>query len=395
VSWPMVKLGDCCEVVSGGTPKREIGEYWDGSIYWVTPKDLSQLSSIYIDSTPERITDLGLKKSSATLLPKHSLLFSSRAPIGHLAITTTEMATNQGFKSLIPKSQADVKYLFFCLKYFRAELENLGNGATFKEVSKKVVENYQIPLPPLPIQKQIAAVLEKADTLRQQCQQMEQELNALAQSVFLEMFGDPVRNPKSWQKKSLSTVTDRIIDCPHTTPQWTADGITCLRTTNLTYGGWNFADHRFVDAEQYKERTSRSEIEPGDIILSREGTVGVAAIVDVGMKLCLGQRLVQVRPNVIKIHSEFLLYQLLFLLTPERLTQVMSGSTVKHLNMSDIRSLGVIVPPIEDQIQFKQVWTSIKSELIKTERQISSLDECFYSLMQRAFKGELDLTTNA
>ena len=73
----------------------------------------------------------------------------------------------------------------------------------------------------------------------------------------------------------------------------------------------------------------------------------------------------------------------------------MSGSTVKHLNMSDIRSLGVIVPPIEDQIQFKQVWTSIKSELIKTERQISSLDECFYSLMQRAFKGELDLTTNA
>ena len=129
MSWPLVKLGNCAEVVSGGTPKRDESAYWDGDIYWVTPKDLSKRSDIYLSKTPEKITELGLRKSSANLLPVGTVLFSSRAPIGHVAITKTEMCSNQGFKSLVPKEGLDSLYLYFCLKFYKTAIENLGNGA--------------------------------------------------------------------------------------------------------------------------------------------------------------------------------------------------------------------------------------------------------------------------
>lgn len=211
MSWPLVALKDCCTVVGGATPKREVESYWDSQdIPWVTPKDISKIKSIYLDDAPEYISQKGFDSCAAHKLPEGSLLLTSRAPIGNVAITTRELCTNQGFKSLVPSESVDIKYLYFCMLYSAERLENEGNGATFKEVSKKVVEAFKIPLPPLETQKQIAEVLEKADQLRKDCQQMEQELNSLAQSVFIDMFGDPVTNPKGWEVRALSNVVETI-----------------------------------------------------------------------------------------------------------------------------------------------------------------------------------------
>ncbi|HPW58929.1 MAG TPA: restriction endonuclease subunit S [Candidatus Rifleibacterium sp.] len=167
MSWPVFKLGEICKIISGSTPSRTKPELWNGAIHWITPKDLDESRILELDSSPETITDKGLKSCSTQILPVDSVLFSSRAPIGLVAVNKIPLCTNQGFKSLIPGENTHYKYLAYWLKANRQQLQAMGNGATFKELSKSVFEKVEIPLPPLPIQKKIAAVLDKASHRRQ------------------------------------------------------------------------------------------------------------------------------------------------------------------------------------------------------------------------------------
>ena len=200
MSWPTVAIEECARIVSGATPSTSNPEFWDGDILWVTPKDLSGLNGHYISTTPRKITQRGLESCAAEVLPPNSVLFSSRAPIGHVAVTKAPMATNQGFKSFVPNAERlDPKFLFHWLRANRPYLESLGVGATFKEVSKAVVARLTIPLPPLAEQRRIAAILDAADALRQKRRQALRLLDQLTQAIFVEMFGDPAMNPHGWK----------------------------------------------------------------------------------------------------------------------------------------------------------------------------------------------------
>ncbi|MDE0260184.1 MAG: restriction endonuclease subunit S [Gammaproteobacteria bacterium] len=207
MTWPIVTIGEICDVVSGATPKTSRPEFWDGNIPWVTPKDLSQLGRKHLNDTLRHITDLGLKRCSTKMLPAQSFLLSSRAPIGLVAINTIPVCTNQGFKSLVPRFDlVSPDYLFWWLKAERAHIRNKGRGATFKEVSKKIVEDLQVPLPPLNEQKRIAGILDKADALRIKRRDALARLDTLTQSIFLDMFGDPATNPQGWQVVALRSL---------------------------------------------------------------------------------------------------------------------------------------------------------------------------------------------
>src|SRR5262249_46933829 len=137
--WLRKPLGTCCTIVSGGTPRRERPEYWNGTIPWVTPKDISNIDEPVFLEPPEKITELGLRNSAATILPRGAILFSSRAPIGLVAIAGIPMATNQGFKSLVPNTRLDSKFLYYAIKRMVPLIAAKGNGATFKEVSKSMM----------------------------------------------------------------------------------------------------------------------------------------------------------------------------------------------------------------------------------------------------------------
>lgn len=167
--WKMVRLGEVAQIVSGSTPRTNQPSYWDGDIVWITPADLSKFDSIEIYDSARKITEEGYKSCSTTILPVGTVLLSSRAPIGHLAIAGKEMCTNQGFKSLIPNQSIHSYYLYFILKQFKDRLINLGAGATFKEISKTSVEKFEIPLPPLPLQQEFASLVEgiEAEKARQ------------------------------------------------------------------------------------------------------------------------------------------------------------------------------------------------------------------------------------
>jgi type I restriction enzyme S subunit len=165
--WPVHKIEEVAEIVSGATPRTDNGSYWDGDVNWVTPKELSGLEGMYIGATERRITRQGLESCAASILPPGSVLFSSRAPIGHTAVCTAPMATNQGFKSFVPRAKVlEPHFLLFWLRLRRSFLEGLGTGATFKEVSKAVVARIDLCVPPFDLQLQFAQRVVAVERIR-------------------------------------------------------------------------------------------------------------------------------------------------------------------------------------------------------------------------------------
>ena len=232
--WTYKKLGEVALVVSGSTPKTNIKEYWGEGHYWITPAELNE-QTIYISKTERQITDAALHKTKLQLLPKGTVLLSSRAPIGKVAICDVEMYCNQGFKNCVCGSKLNNKYLFYFLKDKKDYLNSLGRGATFKEISKSIVEKITIPIPPLSTQLSIVSELDKINELIRLKKEQLKDYDNLAQSIFYEMFGDPAVNDKNWKVMKLGeicrncdnlrkpiTASDRI---PGSIPYYGASGI--------------------------------------------------------------------------------------------------------------------------------------------------------------------------
>ena len=201
----MAKLGDVCNVVSGTTPKSSCPDYWNGTSNWVTPAELTDdLDTVF--ESQRKITELAVADSGLKPFPAGTVLLSSRAPIGKVAIAGKEMYCNQGFKNLVCSDAIYNRYLFHFLKSKTDYLNSLGRGATFKEISKSIVEEIEIPLPSLDEQRRIAAILDKvADLINKRRAQLD-KLDLLVKSRFVEMFGEPGTDSKGWGLTSLGKI---------------------------------------------------------------------------------------------------------------------------------------------------------------------------------------------
>ena len=159
-----VKLSELGEIVGGSTPATKNIENYDGNISWITQKDIANYNKILIESGERSITEKGFKSSSTKMLPKNSVLFTSRAPIGYIAIAEKELCTNQGFKSIIPNNNVDYIFLYYLLKYNKEYIASFGSGTTFKEVSGTVMKNIEVNIPDtIEEQKKIANILYSID----------------------------------------------------------------------------------------------------------------------------------------------------------------------------------------------------------------------------------------
>ena len=163
--WKECTIADLGEVVGGATPSTKKPEnYENGDISWITPKDLSTFNGRFITRGERNITEIGLNSCSTRLLPLNSVLFSSRAPIGYVAIAAKEMCTNQGFKSVIPNSDTDYMFLYYLLKFNKGNIENMGSGTTFKEVSGNTMKSIKVYIPvDIEEQRKIASILSALD----------------------------------------------------------------------------------------------------------------------------------------------------------------------------------------------------------------------------------------
>ena len=384
--WEYKKLGEICQIVTGSTPKTSVQEYWGGKYPWVTPAELK--GDVFIDDTERHITDEAVAHTNVTLLPIGTVLLSSRAPIGKVAITTREMYCNQGFKNLICSDTIFNKYLYFWLKGKTDYLNSLGRGATFKEISKSIVENIQIPLPPIQSQQSIVSELDKINELIFLKKEQLKDYDNLAQSIFYEMFGDPVANDKKWDIESLGKVCD-VRDGTHDSPQYLQESPYILITSkNLVNGKIDYSNVNYISEEDYIAINKRSQVDDGDIIMAMIGTIGNPIIVKLEEhKFCIKN------VALIKFFNDSLVsnkYVHSLLNNESYLTFIKSqnkGGTQKFVALGTIRKLPIPIPPLSYQQQFAQRIELIEKQKAEIQSTIADLETLLASRMQYWFFG--------
>lgn len=340
-----VKLGKVCEVVSGSTPKTEINEYWDGDISWITPAELTDETYI-IEESQRKITDAAVQRNGLRSFPKGTVILSSRAPIGKVAIAGKEMYCNQGFKNLICSERIDNRYLYWYLKGHTKYLNSLGRGATFKEISKSIVQNIEIPLPDLDEQVSYANTLKKCWDLRLIQKEQIQLLDNLIKSRFVEMFG------KERNRMSMSDLCSIITDGTHQPPKFVEEGIPFVFVANIAGDKLTYETNKFISQETYDELIKRTPIEIGDILLSTVGSYGHPAVVKLDKKFLFQRHIAYLKPKKAIVDSNYLHGALLSPDVQRQIEEDVRGIAQKTLNLSAIKKMTIPVPNINRQKEF-------------------------------------------
>ncbi|MDF4613646.1 restriction endonuclease subunit S [Vibrio parahaemolyticus] len=398
MSWPLVKLGELFKVTSGGTPSRKKSEYYDGGdIHWVKTGDLHNK---YVRSASEFITQEGLDGSSARLYPKGTVLVAMYgATIGACSILDIEAATNQACAAFTPTEKVDPVFLYYLLKHCKPDFVKAGSGGAQPNISGTFLKNFEIPLPPLEEQKRIAAILDKADAIRQKRKQAIELADEFLHSVFLDMFGDPVTNPKGWEQVPLSTLSDKILN--GTTPKGGSDvyvekGIAFLRSQNVWKKRIDLDDIVYLDDATHA-KMSKSSLKHKDILITKTGRIntensslGRAAIYrgkDDEANINGHVYLVRLKPDNVHEFIEFILT------TKEYRDHIravcVGGIDKRQLNKNHIEEFPIICPPSSEQQRFVKILHQSQKVLDNYKEQLVEAQNNFSALTQKAFSGQL------
>ena len=386
-----VRIGDICTVVSGSTPKSNIEEYWNGDIKWITPAEITD-DSYVISDTERHITERAVEKTNLTLLPVGTVLLSSRAPIGKTAIVGAEMYCNQGFKNLICSERIYNKYLYFFLTSKVDYLNALGRGATFKEISKGIVEDVEIPLPSLDEQKKIVERFEAIQQLLNKRKQALLYLDNLVKSRFIEMFVELVFNPMNWPSVTLvDTCVDKDdIKCgPFGTQlgkdEYVREGVPLWGIPQIN-AAFTIPPTDFL-TEDKAEQLSAYSLLPGDIAMSRKGNVGKCAIYpENAPNGIIHSDVLRIRVDNKRCNPLFMMCQLHFSRAIEpQIDAVSNGAVMAGINVTKLKSIVVHVPPIELQNKFADFVAITDKSKLAVQQSIETLQTLKAKLMQDYF----------
>ena len=376
-------------VITGGTPSTSKEEYWnDGNIPWLNSGELQQ---DIITKSSNFITDLGLKNSSSKLMPKDSILIAlTGTTTGKVGYLTFEACANQSVTGILPSNKHIPKYLYYYLYSIRSKVMSDAYGGAQPHISQAYVKKIKIPLPPLETQKHIAQILDDAAALRDKTRQLIKEYDALAQSIFLDMFGDPVRNDKGWENKTLKEICNKITDGTHDTPQRLTEGIKFITGKHIRPFKIDYENSDYVTEEVHQEIYRRCNPEFGDILYTNIGVnFGTAAmnIVDYEFSMKNVALLKYDRKFVNGRYLESLLNNENF---KDRLKKVFGiGGAQQFLSLSNIKSVNILIPPITLQNQFAEKITLIEQQKELAKQEIKESEDLFNCLLQKAFKGQL------
>ena len=372
------KLGEICEIVSGSTPKTGIAEYWDGNLKWITPAEIDDESYIITDSA-RKLTELGVKKTGLSSFPSGTVILSSRAPIGKVAIAGCEMYCNQGFKNLICSDRITNRYLYWFLKGNTAYLNSLGRGATFKEISKKIVSDIEINVPE--ISQQLAAVdaLERVSEIIRLRKNQLQKLDELIKARFVEMFGD------CKSRVSMNELCSIITDGTHQPPRFQESGIPFIFVSNLVGNVVTYNAEKFISEDTYVELYKRTPIEIGDLLLSTVGSYGHPAVVTEDRKFLFQRHIAYLKPRHNMVNSFYLHSALLAPDGQRQIEEKVKGIAQKTLNLSEIKKIVVPLPTIEEQNQFEKFVNQTDKSKVAVQKSLDEAQLLFDSLMQQYF----------
>lgn len=401
--WEIKVIGEVSKIINGGTPKTSVKEYWEGDINWITPKDLGKLKGVYVSETPRKISKLGLQKSSARLFKENSIILSTRAPIGHLAINQVPMSTNQGCRGIVPNSNLNVNYLFYFLKLNIKLLNDLGTGTTFKELSTKALSSIKIPIPPLAEQKQIVAILDQAfEAIDQAKANIEKNIvNAkeLFQSKLNAIFSHPSigsgRLNEGWEEKTLEELGTLTSSKRIYKKEYVSEGIPFYRSKEIKELAHDkdISLELFITKERYYEIKAQFGIpQEGDILLTAVGTIGEMYVVKKNEPdFYFKDGNIMWLKNFSTLNSYYLKYALLCFV--EQLKAMSHGSAYSALTIEKLKKYMISVPNLSKQESIVKNLDAVLKyhrELIKNyTMKLTALEELKKSILEKAFSGEL------
>lgn len=276
------------------------------------------------------------------------------------------------------------------IKYFlvKLDLSHCVSGATIPHIYFKDYGKDLIPVPSLKIQEKIVSELDKINELIRLKKEQLKDYDNLAQSIFYEMFGDPVENEKGWEVKKMKDVCTHIVDCPHSTPKKadTTTNYPCIRTSELKGGTISWSTMQYLEKDEYEKRIARLKPETGDIIFGREGTIGDAVILPSGYNFSLGQRTMLIRTDNEMIINTFMHRTLMSEWIKHQIEYVNVSSTVAHVNIKDFKLFDVPLPPLPLQHLFAQRIEQIERQRSAIQKSITDLETLLASRMQYWFE---------
>ena len=381
--WTYKKIGDVCEVVSGSTPKTNVPEFWGKGHYWVTPAELDD-TTIYINKTERQITDAALEKTNLQLLPVGTVLLSSRAPIGKVAITDEEMYCNQGFKNLICSDELYNKFLYYFLKYKKDYLNNLGRGATFKEISKSIVEKVCVPLPPINTQLSIVAEFDKTSELIALKKSQLMNLDKLAQSIFYDLFGNPLINDRKWIIKKYGdcfTIGSGGTPSKSNPLYWKNGDIPWIGSNMCQNCVITKTDGKFITTEGLNNSSAKM-LESGTVLVALVGaTIGKVALLKI--RTSTNQNIAFIKVNDSNSFcSEYVYYHLM---NQHEEFMLIGNGDFKMASQAFIKSLPIMMPPLSLQKSFAAQISSIEQQKQQISSSINDLETLLASRMQYWF----------
>lgn len=390
--WIERKISDIGTVVGGATPSTKKPEnYENGKIAWITPKDLSTFTGRYIERGERNITEVGLKSCSTKLLPKNTVLFSSRAPIGYVAIAANEVCTNQGFKSVVPNEKTDPLFLFYLLKYNKDKIEGMGSGTTFKEVSGTTMKNIVVNVPTdKGVQEKIAAILGSIDDKIEENEQINKNLEEQSSTLFVNMFGhfiDSLDNSDIKLGDLIESVdnrgktpplSDEPTDYPIIDVRALSGNSRIIDYTNCT---------KYVSKETYNNWFRSGHPKEYDILISTVGSLAEIKIF-LGTTGCIAQNVVGFRTKGI---SPLYLYQYLNYIKND-LVAYNIGSVQPSIKVTHIIKHSIYVASKEDIEIFDSIARDITKKIFANCQENEALKQIRDTLLPKLMSGELDVS---
>ena len=376
------KLGEICEIVSGSTPKTNVEEYWDGDIKWITPAEITDESYI-IDDSARKLTELGVKKTGLTPFPAGTVILSSRAPIGKVAIAGCEMYCNQGFKNLICSEKIDNKYLYWFLKGNTAYLNSLGRGATFKEISKGIVGDIEINVPDAAEQEKAVCNLEKLSEIIKLRKKELGELDKLIKARFVEMFGKGLNDDGRFPLYPVSSVGKVISGAtPKTTNEdyWDGDNL-WITPAELSEDSFIVYDTVRKITDEGVKSCAVNKLPVGTVILSSRAPIGKVAIA--GITMYCNQGFKNIIPS--EMINSIYLYELLSMET-DYLNSLGRGATFKEISKQIVENIKIKVPPIGLQNRFADFVKQVYKSKVAVKKALKETQTLFNGLMQEYFR---------
>ncbi|MCF8322236.1 MAG: restriction endonuclease subunit S [Flavobacterium sp.] len=385
-NWEIKKLSEICEIMNGGTPDTTIPKFWDGENLWITPKDMGKLESIYVDDTLRKITSEGLKNSSAKILPTNSIILSSRAPIGHLAINTKPISTNQGCKGLIPKKGIDTLFLYYFLSKSVELLNSLGTGTTFKELSGSKLGTVEIPLPPLPEQQRIVAILDEAFAAIAKAKANAEQNLKNAKELFESYLQGVFENGgEGWEEKTLREVCEFDKNSN--------------KRENLTYVGLEDIQSntgKFIGPFEPRSVKSLTFYFNDEHVLYGRLRPYLNKVLLPDFEGHCSTEIFPIKPKKNVLDRGFLFQWLIATETMKKINETWTGATLPRANMNTVLEFKINLPSFNEQKTIVQKFDALSTETKKLEaiyhQKINDLEELKKSILQKAFSGELKVS---